>query len=109
MTDVEPPDLPGSFFPTSQKAPPGNPKNHTGMPVTTRALVEPIVMLAASTVVAILAARGQFTSVMGFPWVFGGLVLLFGARSLLKQRSFSPIPRIVMVVLAGAGRRHHGA
>ena len=72
------------------------------MPVTTRALVEPIVMLAASTVVAILAARGQFTSVWGFPWVFGGLVLLFGALSILKDRNFSPIPRIVMVVLAGA-------
>ncbi len=72
------------------------------MPVTTRPLVEPIVMLAASTAVAILAARGQFTSVMAFPWVFGGLVLLFGSLSLRKQRNVSPVPRIVMVVLAGA-------
>ncbi len=69
--------------------------------MATRPLVEPIVMLAASTVVAILAARGQFTSVMGFPWVFGGVVLLFGSLSLRKQRSVFPVPRIVMVVLAG--------
>ncbi len=72
------------------------------MPQNTRAFVEPIVMLAASIVVAILAARGQFTSVLGFPWVFGGVVLLFGSLSLLKKRNGSLMPRIVLVVLAGA-------
>jgi len=67
-----------------------------------RTLVEPIVMLAASSVVAILAARGQFTSVVGFPWVFGGVVLLFGFLSLRKQRTVAPVPRIVLVALAVA-------
>ncbi len=71
------------------------------MPVATRTLVEPIVMLAASMVVAFLAARGQFTSVMGFPYVFGGLILLFGSLSLRKQRDVSLVPRIAIVVLAG--------
>lgn len=66
-----------------------------------RTLVEPIVMLAVSTVVAVLAARGQFTSVIGFPWVFGAVVLLFGSLSLRTHRAVATVPRIVMVVLAG--------
>ena len=41
-----------------------------------KAVVKPIIMLVASIVMAVLAARGQFTSIMGFPWVFGGAVLL---------------------------------
>ncbi len=71
------------------------------MPIAKRTLVEPIVMLAASIVVAVLAARGQFTSVMGFPWVFGGIVLLFGTLSLRNQSNVYLGPRIAMVILAG--------
>ncbi len=71
------------------------------MPNAKRTLVEPIVMLAASIVVAVLAARGQFTSVMGFPWVFGGIVLLFGTLALRNQSNVYLGPRIAMVILAG--------
>ncbi len=72
------------------------------MPKAKRPLVEPIVMLAASIVVAFLAARGQFTSVMGFPYVFGGVILLFGALSLRKHRNVAMVPRIAIVVIAAA-------
>ncbi len=78
-----------------------NPYNHP-MPEAKRTLVEPIVMLVASIVVAFLAARGQFTSVMGFPYVFGGVILLFGSLSLRKQRNVALVPRIAIVALAAA-------
>ncbi|MCH6563659.1 MAG: redoxin domain-containing protein, partial [Myxococcales bacterium] len=59
-------------------------------------------MLFASILVAFLAARGQFTSVMGFPYVFGGVILLFGSLSLRKQRDTAMVPRIVIVAIAAA-------
>ena len=59
-------------------------------------------MLVASIVVAFLAARGQFTSVMGFPYVCGGVILLFGSLSLRKQRDVALIPRIAIVAIAAA-------
>ncbi len=72
------------------------------MPNAKQPLVEPIVMLTASLVVAFLAARGQFTSVMGFPYVFGGVILLFGSLSLRKQRDVALVPRIVIVAISAA-------
>ncbi len=56
---------------------------------------------AEAAAITVLAARGQFTSVMGFPWVFGGIVLLFGTLALRNQRNVYLGPRIAMVILAG--------
>ena len=65
-----------------------------------KAVVEPIIMLVASILMAVLAARGQFTSIMGFPWVFGGMILLFGTLSLRKHRGVVPLTRIGIIVTA---------
>lgn len=73
-----------------------------------QALVEPVIILLASIAMAVLAARGQFTSMTAFPWVFGGMALGLGSLTLLRKRRVAPVPRIAIVMLA-AGISFAGA
>ncbi len=48
-------------------------------------ILGPLLILIAGAVVGALAWRGTFTSMMGFPWIFGAVCLLFGMPPLLRK------------------------
>ncbi len=62
--------------------------------------LEPVLLLIACAVVGLLAARDVFSSMMGFPWIFGLVCLLFGLLSLRRQPRVA-LPRRLIVVFLG--------
>ena len=62
---------------------------------------DPLLVLIAGAVVGALAWRGTFTSVMGFPWIFGAVCLLFGIPPLLRKPR-TALPARAALVLVGA-------
>ncbi len=63
---------------------------------------EPIVLLIACAMVGLLATRGVFESMMGFPGVFGGVCLVLGLLSLRQQPRVSLAPRLAVILLGPA-------
>ena len=59
-------------------------------------------VVVGGAVVGILAARGAFLSVMGFPWIFGAVCVAVGSLSLLGKPRVAVLPRLGMILLAGA-------
>ncbi len=62
----------------------------------------PLIFLVACGIVAVMSWQGRFTSMMGFPWVFAAVCLVFGLLSLRKQPKVALGARLSLVVL-GSG------
>ncbi len=62
--------------------------------------LEPVILLIACAAVGVLAALDVFRSMMGFPWIFGLVCLLFGLLS-LRRRPRLALPRRLLVILLG--------
>ena len=62
----------------------------------------PLFVLIAGAVVGALAWRGTFTSVMGFPWIFGAVCLVFGMPPLLRKPRFALPARAACVVVGSS-------
>ncbi len=63
---------------------------------------EPLLMAAACSLVGVLAARGVFNSISGFPTVFAGICLIFGLFAIWTQRPRKAVVGRVLVLLLGA-------
>ena len=63
---------------------------------------EPVLMLVACAVVGILAARGTFMSMTGFPWIFAVVCMAIGAVSLLRPPHAALAGRAAILLVAGS-------
>ncbi len=63
---------------------------------------EPVTLLIACAVVGVLAALDVFSSIAGFPWIFGLICLIFGLLSLRQQPRLALMPRVALVLLGPA-------
>ncbi|MDX1502648.1 MAG: TlpA disulfide reductase family protein [Thermoanaerobaculia bacterium] len=62
----------------------------------------PLLLASACAVVGILAARGVFNSIFGFPWVFALVCLGLGLVSLWRDRPRRALAARAGILLAGA-------
>ena len=65
-------------------------------------LINPLILLVACGIVGVMSWQGQFTSMMGFPWIFAGVCLVFGLLSLRQQPKVALAARVTLVVF-GSG------
>ena len=65
-------------------------------------LINPLILLVACGIVGVLSWQGQFTSMMGFPWIFAAVCLVFGLLSLRQQPKVAVAARVTLVVF-GSG------
>ena len=64
--------------------------------------LEPTLLLVACAVVGILATRGMFLSMSGFPWIFGVVCLAIGSISLLRKPRVAIAVRFMLLVIGTA-------
>lgn len=64
--------------------------------------LEPIVLLIACAVVGVLATRGTFLSMAGFPWIFGVVCLAIGSISLLRKPRVAIAARFALLVIGAS-------
>ncbi len=63
---------------------------------------EPIVFASACVVVSVLAARGVFNSISGFPLIFAAACVVFGLLSIWRQRPRRAVAGRVLILVLGA-------